>query len=254
MNNQRQQQLDELAKTCLRKLDNPDNELLHLIYQEKWLEARPDGEDSKYLDWRVNQLQAERRPGLSKGGAQPPIPGTLDERAIANAFQRGTPLAGLAAILRRIGAAWAWSARSRDKAYVMACFSELAYLHLSDYEVQGRDRYKVFCPSLALRRILQDGGDGRRWPGGVRLSARRETRGRLTLARPLSQTRAWVLRTALGPNHVRVLVLKSLSDHIKCLLGIALVQLASDLELFVALGSRPDAQVIHNGDGFWRGQ
>jgi hypothetical protein len=35
------------------------------------------------------------------------------------------------------------------KAYVLACLSELAYMHLTKHELEARDRYKLFVPSIA---------------------------------------------------------------------------------------------------------
>jgi hypothetical protein len=51
---------------------------------------------------------------------------------------------------------WADDVRNPAKAFLCACLSELVYLHMSKYEVPGKDRYKVI-PSSALQQLLGAG-------------------------------------------------------------------------------------------------
>jgi hypothetical protein len=51
---------------------------------------------------------------------------------------------------------WANNAQSWVKAFLCACLSKLVYLHMSRFEVPGKDRYKVI-PSSALQQLLRAG-------------------------------------------------------------------------------------------------
>lgn len=80
----------------------------------------------------------------------------VDTSDAINALQGKTPISQIWKLVngaRTIN----WAADTHDpiKAYIMACFAELAYLHLPTFEVPGQDRYKLFTPSAvadALRR------------------------------------------------------------------------------------------------------
>jgi len=77
-------------------------------------------------------------------------------RASLRSAALSTPLARLHHCLQRAGVPWHDDDRDPVKAYIFACLSELAYLHLTEHELKARDRYKLFMPSIAnaeLRRV-----------------------------------------------------------------------------------------------------
>jgi hypothetical protein len=80
--------------------------------------------------------------------------GTVSQQIAIAAFRGATPMSRIYPCISR-ARDWASDSRSLEKAYVLACFSELSYLHLAKHEVPGRDRYKIF-PSLLLRELVQD--------------------------------------------------------------------------------------------------
>lgn len=80
--------------------------------------------------------------------------GIISAQTAIDAFRGVTPLSRIY-VCMSLARDWASNARSLEKAYVLACFSELAYLHLSDNELPGRDRYKIF-PSFLLRELVQN--------------------------------------------------------------------------------------------------
>ncbi|KZC00493.1 hypothetical protein AU375_03338 [Methylobacterium radiotolerans] len=59
-------------------------------------------------------------------------------------FGHETPISRLRPIIQRVGHDWSSDARDPKKAYLMACFSELAYMHITDRELGESGRYKVF--------------------------------------------------------------------------------------------------------------
>lgn len=87
---------------------------------------------------------------LEKVAGPPTAPIELTQQDMVNAFQAVTPMSQLFRLITQSGIAWASDCQDSAKAYVMACFSEIAYLHLKESELAERDRYKIFEPSLAL--------------------------------------------------------------------------------------------------------
>src|SRR5215831_12271309 len=75
------------------------------------------------------------------------------QQAAIKAFRGATPLSRIYTCIWNAGQ-WTSNIQSPAKAYVLACFSELAYLHLAKNEVPGHDRYKIF-PSLLLLELIK---------------------------------------------------------------------------------------------------
>lgn len=139
----RKAELDELIELRLRA---DENEALVNLYQKALLLVRPTPDDFDYIDAQVTARRAQRQSG---GSSAPAASGYLPAADVIDAFRGSTPMSRLYAFINRIGQRWDDDARDPLKAYVMACFSEIAYLHLTDYELAERDRYKLFEPSLA---------------------------------------------------------------------------------------------------------
>ena len=119
---------------------------------------------------QVNEILREESEGVRRGQdlaigeSAPPeeIETTEPEdttEKIIKAFRKmtpATPLGKLRELIENIGAGWESDDETPEKAYALACFSELAYLHLAAYELQDRDRYKIF-PSSTLRDLIASG-------------------------------------------------------------------------------------------------
>lgn len=63
----------------------------------------------------------------------------------------GSPLSHIWQYFRSIGADWASNARDERKAYMLACLSEIAYLYLTDRELEQDSRLRLYIPSRAGR-------------------------------------------------------------------------------------------------------
>jgi hypothetical protein len=117
-----------------------------LIYIHAWRNVGPTAEEDRYVQDEV----ARRRGGGKRDQTRRSAPGVV-ERDLIDAF-RQTPIGRLWTILNRAGVDWHDDAHDPTKAYALACLSELAYLHLTDYELEARDRYKLF-PSIAYEEM-----------------------------------------------------------------------------------------------------
>lgn len=80
----------------------------------------------------------------------------IDSQAAVRSMNNRTPISSVWKTINEVEhRGWAFDPLDRRKAYVMACFSEIAYMHVTEAELAESDRYKVFAPSLvceALRR------------------------------------------------------------------------------------------------------
>jgi hypothetical protein len=88
---------------------------------------------------------------------QPTIDRTSDYKARARALLGAgkSPASGLWTLVNDPSVNWADDTQNWKKAYLFACLSELVYLHMSKYELRGKQRYKVI-PSAALRFLLEN--------------------------------------------------------------------------------------------------
>lgn len=81
----------------------------------------------------------------------------IDPQAAISGMRGRTPISSIWPIIRDVGYRhWAFDVFDRRKAFIMACFSEVAYLSLTDIELAGNDRYKVFTPSLTCQFLRQN--------------------------------------------------------------------------------------------------
>lgn len=96
--------------------------------------------------------------GRGEGVITPPF--VLDNNEVVAAFRgqgEAIPLARFHRFIFAAGIDWTSNALDPAKSYIMACFSELAYLHLTEHELAKRDRYKLFRPSRALEELTARG-------------------------------------------------------------------------------------------------
>jgi hypothetical protein len=140
--------LDHLVKLRLRADKDPS---LDQFYQFALREARPNTEEFEYIDRQVQVGRAGVVAALPK--KQQSDWKDLPSSIVIEAFRGATPLSRLYSHINRLSNDWSSDQRARNKAYVFACFSELAYLHLAQHELPRRDRYKIF-PSITLRDFI----------------------------------------------------------------------------------------------------
>ncbi|HEX8624766.1 MAG TPA: lipase family protein [Allosphingosinicella sp.] len=145
--------LDELEEAVEVRLWADGDEAREPLYQKVLRSLRPSAEDIDYIDRRVQAERAARAAGQPSPRALPYVP---PHDAIM-AFHGRTPMARLYNCINRVDVDWQTDPRDPIKAYVLACFSELAYLHLTDQELAARDRYKLFEPSVTRAAL-------RNWP------------------------------------------------------------------------------------------
>jgi hypothetical protein len=81
---------------------------------------------------------------------------------IIKVFYNSTPLARIYRWFLRTGRSWEFDDRIPEKAYFMACLSEVAYLYLAEHEIPELERYKLF-PSALLAILVQN-----RWHTDIR--------------------------------------------------------------------------------------
>jgi hypothetical protein len=144
----RTEELDVLVRLRLRADDDPS---LDDSYQFWLRNIRPDRHEAAYIEREVAIGRAGKQAGT--GWKPSSAVGTPSQQAVIQAFRGATPLARIYTCIRNAGD-WLSDTRSLSKAYVLACFSELAYLHLAKNEVPGRGRYKIF-PSLLLAELVE---------------------------------------------------------------------------------------------------
>jgi hypothetical protein len=137
--------LDELEEAVEARLWADGDEARERLYQAMLGSLRPSAQDMDYINRRVQAERAARDAGQPSPESFPYVP---PHDAIM-AFHDRTPMAGLYRCINRAGVNWQTDDHDPIKAYVLACFSELAYLHLTDQELAARDRYKLFEPSVA---------------------------------------------------------------------------------------------------------
>jgi len=119
------------------------------VYAAAWLCVKPTTKEVLYIAREVSARQSGRR----RRHAVRSLPAGAAENELVDAF-RHTPIARIWTILNRAHVDWHDDAHDPIKAYALACLSELAYLHLTDYELPGRDRYKLF-PSTAYEEMFR---------------------------------------------------------------------------------------------------
>ncbi|MGM4905204.1 lipase family protein [Tardiphaga sp. 866_E4_N2_1] len=140
--------LAELNRLVEVFLSAGDDENRHAFYQELLRQTRPTSDEFDYVNREVKIRRAQHARGKATGGTQATYLPLAD---IIAAFRDATPMSRFYANIKRAGINWQENDQDLTKAYVMACFSELAYLHLTEIELAERDRYKIFDPSLAHR-------------------------------------------------------------------------------------------------------
>lgn len=148
--------LDEINELISLRIKADTNENLVDLYQLALREIRPTPEEFYFIEREV----AIARAGLSSNQSNYSLlPSYIPTRDVINAFKLATPMQRIYNCINRSNVKWQDNAHDIIKAYVMACFSEIAYLHLTDIELNSRDRYKIFEPSVVqwelFRRRLQ---------------------------------------------------------------------------------------------------
>jgi hypothetical protein len=133
----RAQVLEQLIAACLRGDDEPQWEA---IYQALLRKERPTEAELDHIDREVTRRRAQRR-----GGASASPPPYVAEAEVIAALRDVTPMRRLWNLISAAGLQWDVDGYDHRKAYVLACLSEIAYLHLTEHELTGRDRYKVFA-------------------------------------------------------------------------------------------------------------
>ena len=76
---------------------------------------------------------------------------SIDE--IYNSLRQSEILKRMPRLISQLGNEWRKDLHSPMKAYILACFSEISYLHLSPFEIMRKKRYKLF-PSSILKDIF----------------------------------------------------------------------------------------------------
>jgi hypothetical protein len=143
-------ELHDLIDLRLRADDNPR---LNDLYQFALRDVRPSRSDFDYIDQQVSIRRAQMNTGSIPPGSLAG-PGSLPSSVVIPEFIRATPLVRTYPCINRVGSGWSNDTRMVEKAYVMACFSEAAYLHLAEHEVPGRNRYKLF-PNALLQELIR---------------------------------------------------------------------------------------------------
>ena len=148
--NSRKEKLDHLADLWIK--ENKHESIQKGTYQKGLIKIRAEPEDIKYIEEKIAKLLMKSVPENSslKIG---PIP-TQDAM---KAFRNSTPVSRIYELINDPKIKWANDEHITIKAYIMACFSELAYLHLTEYELTNEPRYKLFNPSLALDDFIKRG-------------------------------------------------------------------------------------------------
>ena len=153
----RMEELQSLVTQYLRaesEADPQKRDRGHDIYQWMLIEARVTADDIDWIDREIARRKVNRGNATSQSYA-----GQFRDLPVAdivNALRDITPMSRLYRIIRKVQN-WSSDTREWTKAYIMACFSEIAYLHVTDHELAGRDRYKIFAPSLVLSYLLDHG-------------------------------------------------------------------------------------------------
>jgi Lipase (class 3) len=114
----------------------------------------------KLLKEYIYELRDKRPPPKCKQPPPLPLPprpltlGDLKTADIIAALTGKTPLAYLQRYIQTLGGHWTSDDRSWAKAYVFACFSEVAYLHLLRCEIKNQARFQIY-PSILLRELIR---------------------------------------------------------------------------------------------------
>jgi hypothetical protein len=148
-----QNRMEVLQELIELRLKADANDKLVDLYQLALRDARPTESDMDYIAQQVNMRRAQANTDAPPPGPRVG-PGKLPSSAVIEVFRGATPLARIYPCIHKVGSGWSNDARVVEKAYVMACLSEAAYLHLAVHEVPGRDRYKIF-PSTLLRELIR---------------------------------------------------------------------------------------------------
>ncbi len=147
----RQAALDDIVDERLRADENPVHES---SYAELRAAADLDAEESLVLDVEIAARRAAQFEALrTELALTHRIPGP----ALYPQLRRRSPMARLQDCIRRASIDWHDDGVNPVKAYVMACLSEIAYLHLTDAEVGAHSRYKLFEPSVAHSLLAAQG-------------------------------------------------------------------------------------------------
>jgi hypothetical protein len=122
-----------------------------------------------HKEWNQRLKEAHQRLNLRQNPPQEPRPLSPEapeqptsapapepdptQRLITALPKSGSPLGNIRSMVREPGADGTDNGQNWTKALLCACLSELVYLRMSQYEVPGRDRYKVI-PSSSLRSLF----------------------------------------------------------------------------------------------------
>lgn len=145
------ERLEDLKLLIEVFLKGEKEERCHEVYQALLREVRPTREEFDYIDQQIALKRGNaRRTGAKMG------PGALPQSIVRDTFRNSTPLSRIYFWFHKIDGRWKFDERTPEKAYIMACLSEAAYLHLAQHELDGKDRYQLY-PSAVLEEILRNG-------------------------------------------------------------------------------------------------
>jgi pimeloyl-ACP methyl ester carboxylesterase len=149
----------EAARRVVGNLGNAEREYVSLwadlrlqLFEALRDNVRLEREITRHVDWLKVRETASESPDYDK--IDDPASPTPSEISAA-LRRREVPVSLLQQFIRASAIDWTSNNRSDHKAYVMACWSELAYLQLAEHEMATLDRYKVFEPSLVRRALAE---------------------------------------------------------------------------------------------------
>jgi hypothetical protein len=188
------EQMRELAGLYLfsELATEPERRFAHNVFKEKYDTYCKDSENSKYIDENLDAFIREARPRISALCAKSPpmeLMGEMekyfDEQKIffelqkavdaadsgeetsakwlepknlaTQAFKKhATPISWLKTVGYNPQYDWSSDVKTDRKAYIFSCFSEIAYLKYTKYNVPDNARYKL-VPSEALEYLQTQG-------------------------------------------------------------------------------------------------
>lgn len=103
------------------------------------------GASFEHVIWKFNKFTDENFLSLANLSSTDVVSQSLTETGLVRKLPH---------LILKLGADWLEDSYSPTKGYILACFSEIAYLQLSPFEIIKKKRYKVF-PSNVLRDIFE---------------------------------------------------------------------------------------------------
>lgn len=158
---------DELYHECARLMLDQEREALIgasavLKSIDREITERCHDLNKNRLDVAI-QNEIERGYGTKLTRRSPPTLPSMEAEVVQSMAQLSRevfkcgPLAEINNLIVKSKVSWSSNVRSEIKAYVLSCFSELAYIHLIEHEIAERNRYQLFAPSVANRAFREIG-------------------------------------------------------------------------------------------------